>query len=726
MQPAGVRPGPLPSVRMSRVECEMCEVPTPAVRSADAQAEGGSLSSDQPIQVRGEDRLGRLPFVELLAEEILDSPTADGFVMALTAPWGEGKTSVLNLVADSVQDEVVVVRFNPWLFTDAQALVIRFFSELSAQVRRNQALRRVGKRMLAYGQAVAPVGSLLVGPAAGLVSQTVNAVAATEPRGIDEQRQRLKDELNERKQRILVLVDDIDRLHDREILDVMRLVKLVGDLPFITYLLAFDRPYVEKALGREQFDGRSYLEKVVQVTYDLPAIRPAELQELLWTSLDSVLAPLEFLPIRKERWSEVFSRAIAPFFSNLRDVARYVSGVSVRVRLIGREVALEDILALETLRVFEPAVHQELPVLVSALTKERSGLFFSEKDEEEKDRALLEGAIARATPARTAKVKALLATLFPRAGEALGGPAYRSEGWRASRQVADPSALRAYLHATLDPGAASQTLVLEVIAALGDQDEIRGLLDGVDASVLEDLLHRLPGLEGRIDPGTAPVGAAELLRLRARLSDERADLRPSPQFYVKRAVLAILRTVADDTKRQEILEEIYGTAESDSDRWWLLRWFGTYPDRERRSAEVELLDSEATTRLETDLRERVRSKGPKEILDEDSLSQLVWCGYADDEERALEEVAGDALMLALLRSLTGFSIDSNEPYFNLARAERLFGRAFLIGRVEQLRRAEALTAKDRSVLDLAEGAFKSEAVADQGGSDDGSGPVDEE
>jgi predicted KAP-like P-loop ATPase len=491
------------------------------------------LSSDQPIREPDEDVLGRGPLVEILKDEIRAAPTSDGFVMALTAPWGEGKTSILNLIARGMGDEAVVIRFNPWLFSDTEALVVRFFGELGAQVQKDQSLRRVGKQLLSYGQTVAPLGTLLLGPAANAAGQSLAALAALGTRSAMDERERLKEALVQRERRLLVLIDDIDRLHQDEILDVLRLVKLVGDLPYVTYLLAFDRPYVESALGKErQADGRSYREKVSQVSYDLPAIRPSEIEAVLLEKLNGVLAQLDHLPVNQDRWSEMWGKGIAPFFRNLRDVARYASGVSTRVRLLGREVALEDILGLEALRVFEPQVHQLLPNVVEPLTKQRTDLFVNEEVAKERDREQIDHLVTTASEARRERVKTLLGLLFPQAVESLfAGSGHISDEWRASRRVAYAPAFRAYLHATIDPGSASYTTVMESIEAFGEPDKLRALFEGLGDAELQDLVERFPDFKSRIDPSSVPAGVSELLRLQHRLSNEWDGLKPARRSF---------------------------------------------------------------------------------------------------------------------------------------------------------------------------------------------------
>ena len=65
--------------------------------------------------------------------------------------------------------------------------------------------------------------------------------------------------------RIMVLVDDIDRLEPQEILAVLRLIKAVADFPAITYVLAYGRDAVAQAVAKSTcvLDGDAYLEKII-------------------------------------------------------------------------------------------------------------------------------------------------------------------------------------------------------------------------------------------------------------------------------------------------------------------------------------------------------------------------------------------------------------------------------------------------------------------------------
>ena len=444
----------------------------------------------------------------------------------------------------------------------------------------------------------------------------------------------------------------------------------------------------------------------MQVSFDLPAIRPTEIQAVLLEKLNAVVEPLDHLTVNQERWSELLGEGIAPFFKNLRDVARYVSGVSTRVRLLGREVALEDILGLEALRVFEPQVHQLLPNLVEALTKQRSELFVNEEIAKERDRQQLDHLVGMASDARQTQVKTLLSLLFPQAFESVfGGSDPISGESRASRRVAYAPALRAYLHASVDPGSASYTTVTESIEAFGEPERLRSLFDGLDTTQLQDLVERLPDFKARIDPNSVPTGVPELLRLQRRMSDEWEGLKPAPQIFLKRAILQTLGRLSESEDRKNAIHRAYEIAELDSERYSLIVWFGSHPERERRQPDVELVSEAVTRELEEDLRSRLRNRELSALMAEDDFAWLVLHAFGNDAEgrRKLDEAANEDAALALLRTCVGMSMEGH-PVFSLQKAEGYFERAALERRVDELG-ATTLTEADREILEMAKEAM---------------------
>ncbi|HXQ00206.1 MAG TPA: P-loop NTPase fold protein, partial [Solirubrobacteraceae bacterium] len=265
------------------------------------------------------------------------------------------------------------LRFDPWLFSGAEQLVTRFFSELAAQLRgsKSAAIRDLAGVFVSYGEAVAPLVPLIFG-------RTGAAVAAVLQRGrktvkdkgasASAQRRELQRRLAAVQRPIVVFVDDIDRLTPEEVREVVRLVKLVGDLPGVRYLLAFDRRRVELALSDRAEDGRTYLEKIVQAPHDLPVIDPVRLRRFALQALNERLSDDQLPFFSQAAWGNLYGAGIAPMLKTLRDARRLANVAPAALKLTQGEVAAQDVLALEALRLFDPDVHGALPDLADVLT----------------------------------------------------------------------------------------------------------------------------------------------------------------------------------------------------------------------------------------------------------------------------------------------------------------------------------------------------------------------
>jgi predicted KAP-like P-loop ATPase len=219
--------------------------------------------ADAPIRSLSEDRLGRRSFAQALAAEVMAAPAARGYVMGLTGPWGSGKTSILNMTVDALGDQAIVVHFNAWMFSGTEALVSSFFAEIGKQLDKKEAkLKTIAGKLATYGQLLSPVAAVVGASAAVQGAANILQALSTAP-SVFEQHEELRQLLEKLDKRLVVIVDDVDRLRPAEVLDIVRLVRLVGDFPNTLYLLAFDRHRVEECLGEGDLErGRAYLEKM--------------------------------------------------------------------------------------------------------------------------------------------------------------------------------------------------------------------------------------------------------------------------------------------------------------------------------------------------------------------------------------------------------------------------------------------------------------------------------
>jgi hypothetical protein len=238
------------------------------------------------------------------------------------------------------------VRFNPWLFSGTPQLIEHFFTELSSQLReagrrgKREGLVRLSETLSGYVDILDPlrfVPGVDAAVRAGRASAGVFGHLGRKPTSAHEQKAVLDKLLGEHDERLVIVMDDIDRLTDSEIRDVMRLVRLVGDFPNTVYVLAYAPKAVARALGGEELvAGQAYLEKIVQVTVPVPAIDPEQLSTLLSGRIEAALAGLSY-ELDREQWSSVYM-GMRPFFRTLRDVLRYCNAVRSPARHLVAEL----------------------------------------------------------------------------------------------------------------------------------------------------------------------------------------------------------------------------------------------------------------------------------------------------------------------------------------------------------------------------------------------------
>ena len=278
------------------------------------------FDADQPIESREQDSLGRRSFAEAIARQVRAVPAKHGFTITVVGEWGSGKTSVLNMVAETLEDgdATAILRFNPWLFGSADDLVTRFFRELSAQLGQDrfEGLKEVARALAGLGQTLAPLS-----PLPGTTEVANLAVEQAEhwmrPPSLFAKRELLEKALCDSGSRVVVLIDDIDRLEFHETRELMRLVRLTSDLPNVVFLLAFDRQHVARSLGEDETDGRKYLDKIVQVSYNLPVVREAVLPRMLLPWLNELVEGRDVDQIDQDMWGRVFYKVVKPLLSNL-------------------------------------------------------------------------------------------------------------------------------------------------------------------------------------------------------------------------------------------------------------------------------------------------------------------------------------------------------------------------------------------------------------------------
>lgn len=263
--------------------------------------------------------------------------------------------------------------------------------------------------------------------------------------------------------KIIVSIDDIDRLSEEEFIAVFQLVKALADFPNAIYLLAFDYDVVVRALATVQCgDGREYLEKVIQVPFEIPALSMASIHDVLFSKLNGVLGDVPDSQWDKATWAELFQYGIKKYIKSIRDVIRYSNVFYLKYQLLQGETDPIDLLGLTCLQVFEPAVYSVLHNYKDTLCGSISSYSHGRRMDEDNVKKAVNEILSVGVAANEEAAKNILEILFPKTGGLQGRyPDYRK--FLINCNIAVPECFDRYFSLSLEDDAISTATMRKLI-----------------------------------------------------------------------------------------------------------------------------------------------------------------------------------------------------------------------------------------------------------------------
>lgn len=245
--------------------------------------------------------------------------------------WGAGKSTVLSMIEDSYSgdDKTVCVRFNSWLYQGLEDAQTALMQKITNELVKNRSaiegfkeaadsfLKRVDWLKAAKKVANWGVTAVTGIPTPGSVQDLSNAIDALVTKagslnqddiksGLDElktyigsaEKKRVVTEITEFREeynkllkaaqidRLVILVDDLDRCLPDTAIATMEAMKLFLFMPKTAFIIAADETMIEYSVRRhfpnlsEEVGGiaytRNYLEKLIQIPFRIPALNENE------------------------------------------------------------------------------------------------------------------------------------------------------------------------------------------------------------------------------------------------------------------------------------------------------------------------------------------------------------------------------------------------------------------------------------------------------------------
>lgn len=449
-------------------------------RSEDAieNSEGTTYYSDRPIVTGEEDLLRRKYFAELMAKALVNLQNSDTFTIGLYGRWGNGKTSLVNMMLKEIeknqvdQENLMVVHFEPWNFSNTDQLLEQFFIRLTNVFRnsKDEKMQKIGEALEKYSDAFEIVEAIpYVGGLLSLFGKKGSeALGKKLKKGIDEkdilkQKENVINLLSQQEKRVLIVIDDIDRLNNEQIRQVFQLITSVAKFPNTTYLLVFDKEIVVKALEKvQEGSGEEYLEKIIQMPIQIPDIHQSEFRKVLFDRLDRIIASFEGVMFEQAYWSKMFEPCVEPLIKNLRDINRLCNSMQFKLSALATEVDFTDLLVISAIEIAYPSVYEWIKTSKSILTGEFDFSSFLSKDKPQKEQyeiylAELNKRLVRENrkyenEKEAEKVIEIIARQFPYFGKKIGKTMemYDLDLFRKNNRIAHPEKFERYFNLNVE------------------------------------------------------------------------------------------------------------------------------------------------------------------------------------------------------------------------------------------------------------------------------------
>ncbi|MCH8558532.1 MAG: KAP family NTPase [Balneolia bacterium] len=485
--------------------------------------------SDKAVDNKEQDAFQRFNFAQRIVEIIKRRKSSDSIVIGIYGAWGEGKTSVLNFIRNEVKktkDEYIQIDFNPWRFTDEAALLTSFFNSLGEAVlasnndkerlitekrkwisfewfnRQREPLKTnietIGDLIKKYGKVTAIFGA---GEAANAIGEAISNV------NIDELKSRIESLLSNSGKKILIYIDDIDRLDRSEIHSIFRLVKLTGDFTNTIYILSFDQEMVSEAIG-ERFGsgdkkaGHNFLEKIIQIPLNIPVAAPSSLREYCFKLIDSAIQSSDIVisSTEIERFvynftSYVFSRLTTP-----RLAVRYSNTIAFSLPLLEGEVNYSDLLLIESIRVFFPSHYLFIKNNPEFFIEDYKNTYDNNLNKEKVElyQLRMEELNENLTSTEIDNIRSLLIELFPLL-ESVYGYGYYSQGskedWSRDQRIASTKYFKRYFTYSVIKGEVSDNdfrILIKLAEDTKSSSEYENhFKEMIENSNPENLIHKI-------------------------------------------------------------------------------------------------------------------------------------------------------------------------------------------------------------------------------------------
>ncbi|GCC50349.1 hypothetical protein SanaruYs_05640 [Chryseotalea sanaruensis] len=310
-------------------------------RGKRKRSNGTILIENQPIKKIAELQNTRKSVVSALVGEINNSRFESAYSIGIVGEWGVGKTSFIKAIEGSLDSSSIIVHFSPWMSLGNNSVLQDFLSSITEKLRDFDS--SLVNNMTHYINSMVEVEKSTQTNFIGIARELIGKESSKEARF-----EQINRTISRMQKRIIIFIDDLDRLDASEIIEVLKLIRNAANFSNVVYISCYDKIYLLHALTR--FNKRNLgimLDKFFDVEISVAPIIPED----LIAKIESVF--LSKIMVDKETEVQLlknFIRDNKPFLQ-FREVNKFLTSLWLNYNIYGSKLCLQDFFIFEIIKV---------------------------------------------------------------------------------------------------------------------------------------------------------------------------------------------------------------------------------------------------------------------------------------------------------------------------------------------------------------------------------------
>lgn len=273
------------------------------------------------------------------------------FSVGIVGKWGSGKSIFIHRIISHIKakEDCIVIEFHPWRNHESSNLTKNFFETIREELGKIDS--KLGLELRAYSGQLSKLDDNIYVKTIDFMLNIIFGEAS-----VDKLYNQINQSILKLKKKVIVVIDDLDRLEGNEMMEVIKLIRSSSNFKRMAFIVAYDKDYVVNQINSVRGVGNDdFLDKIFLTEFSLPIFENDLLEEYFKKYLTTLMKRSEIelsdsesrcLDLNIQGQKYIFNQCI----KSIRDVVRFSNMFIVDYNQVKEEVYFLDFLNIELIK----------------------------------------------------------------------------------------------------------------------------------------------------------------------------------------------------------------------------------------------------------------------------------------------------------------------------------------------------------------------------------------